>query len=65
MGPCNSYPSTRSKAHVGSRGNLPAKYDEDVSEWINRHRSSILTIWLGLQQGDPVEDLVADLPGDL
>ncbi|MBL0868687.1 DUF4160 domain-containing protein [Pectobacterium carotovorum] len=42
-------------------GNLPKKYDSDVSSWLGRNRDKILEIWNALQVGAPYEPLIAEL----
>ena len=33
-------------------GNLPNKFDKDVTNWINSNRSTLLQIWDGIQSGN-------------
>ncbi|EOR4055612.1 DUF4160 domain-containing protein [Escherichia coli] len=44
-------------------GDLPKKYDSDVSSWLGRNRDKILEIWNALQAGAPYEPLIAELTG--
>jgi hypothetical protein len=45
-------------------GDLPRKYDSDVSSWLVRNRSKLLAIWDSLQDGEAHEHLLAELNGD-
>jgi hypothetical protein len=45
-------------------GDLPAKYDGDVSSWLERNRSKLLELWNSLQDGKQYEHLLAELSGD-
>lgn len=49
------------QAHVASygitdgqrlAGNLPNRYDKDVSKWISNNQTSLLQIWDNIQKGD-------------
>ncbi|HEB4937259.1 DUF4160 domain-containing protein [Klebsiella quasipneumoniae subsp. similipneumoniae] len=44
-------------------GDLPKKYDSDVSSWLGQNRDKILEIWNALQAGAPYEPLIAELAG--
>ena len=44
-------------------GDLPKKYDSDVSSWLGRNRDKILKIWNALQASTPYEPLIAELTG--
>lgn len=46
-------------------GNLPRKYDNDVSNWLEQNRDKVLEIWQSLQAGMPHEPLLAGLAGDV
>lgn len=46
-------------------GDLPTKYDRDVSSWLERNRVKVLKIWDTLQGSMPYEPLVAELSGDM
>ncbi|CQH43949.1 TPA: DUF4160 domain-containing protein [Yersinia enterocolitica] len=48
---------------VRIEGNLPNKYDSDVSSWLGRNRNKIIEIWNALQAGAPYEQLIAELAG--
>jgi hypothetical protein len=45
-------------------GNLPRKYDNDLSGWLMQHRPKLLNIWNLLQKGEPHEHLLAELGAD-
>lgn len=46
-------------------GDLSKKYDNDVSNWLERNRNKVLEIWNSLQEGIPHEPLLAELAGDV
>ncbi|HCE2806899.1 TPA: DUF4160 domain-containing protein [Vibrio parahaemolyticus] len=45
-------------------GDLPKKYDKDVTSWLARNKIKVLAVWEALQLGEPHEGLVAELVGD-
>lgn len=45
-------------------GNLPKKYDSDISSWLLRNRDQLLKIWESLQAGNDLGDLTGKLEGD-
>ncbi len=46
-------------------GNLPKKYDKDVSSWLECNKEKVLEIWNTLQLGEPHENLISELAGDV
>jgi hypothetical protein len=46
-------------------GNLSKKYDDDVSNWLERNRAKVLEIWNAMQAGSQHEKLLAELAGDM
>lgn len=46
-------------------GRLSKKYDNDVSNWLERNRNKVLDIWNALQAGTQHEQLLAKLAGDV
>lgn len=45
-------------------GTLDKKYDRTVTEWISTKKEKLLNIWLAVQAGSDVSDLVVELAGD-
>ena len=45
-------------------GNLPKKYDSDISSWLSRNQNQVLKIWESLQNGEDPKDLTGKLLGD-
>lgn len=46
-------------------GNLPKKYDSDVSSWLSRNQEKLMEIWGVLQDGEDPKPLVGELQGDV
>lgn len=44
-------------------GNLPAKYDVAVKEWIENNRSALKKIWMMLRTGESPRHVIAELEG--
>ena len=46
-------------------GSLPKKYDKDVFSWLECNKEKVLEIWNALQLGEPHENLISELAGDV
>ncbi|MCP4594939.1 DUF4160 domain-containing protein [Neptuniibacter sp.] len=46
-------------------GDLPKRYDSDVSSWLDRNRETVLQIWNALQTGSEHKHLLEELAGDV
>lgn len=46
-------------------GNLPKKYDTDVSSWLSTNKEKLVEIWKSLQDGGEPSAIIGELQGDV
>nr|WP_019366914.1 DUF4160 domain-containing protein [Pseudomonas luteola] len=46
-------------------GNLPKKYDTDVSNWLSTNKEKLVEIWKSLQSGGEPSAIIGELQGDV
>lgn len=44
-------------------GNLPTKYDKDVSSWLSTNKEKLVEIWESLQDGGEPSAIIGELQG--
>jgi len=62
----HDYHAASYEIKTGNRitGNLPNKYDYEVSGWINNNRNTLIKIWDSLQHGENPREYMGELIGD-